>query len=111
MNVFKCKICGDPYVGNTKPSNCPFCGAPAKFIILAENWVEPEASELSETSKNLLEKSLEMEIDNAQFYLCAVSATEASQAWAWASRRLFFSLISGARRQSLLDLQSRAMAA
>ncbi len=76
MNVFKCKICGDPYVGNTKPSNCPFCGAPAKFIILAENWVEPEAPELNETSKNLLEKSLEMEIDNAQFYLCAMSATE-----------------------------------
>lgn len=76
MNVYRCNICGDPYVGNTKPSNCPFCGAPAKFIILAENWVEPGVPELSEISKKNLEKSLETEIENVQFYRCAMSAAE-----------------------------------
>ena len=76
MNVFKCKICGDPYVGNTKPSNCPFCGAPAKCIILAENWVEPDFPKLSEASRSLLEDSLKMEIENAQFYRCAMSGAK-----------------------------------
>jgi len=76
MNVFKCKICADPYVGNTKPSNCPCCGAPAKFIILAENWVEPSVPELSEVSRQKLEESLEMEIDNVRFYRCALNSAE-----------------------------------
>lgn len=75
MNVYKCKICGDPYVGNTKPSNCPFCGAPAKYIILAGNWVEPEIPELTDVSRKHLEASLKLEIDNAQFYRCAMDST------------------------------------
>jgi rubrerythrin len=76
MNVYKCKICVDPYVGNTKPSNCPFCGAPAKFIILAENWVEPKTPDLSDASKDLLEESLKMEIDNVRFYRCATNSAK-----------------------------------
>jgi rubrerythrin len=76
MNVYKCKICGDPYVGNTKPSNCPFCGAPAKFMILAVNWVDREALQLSELSREKLVQSLEMELDNARFYRCATKAAE-----------------------------------
>jgi rubrerythrin len=76
MNVYKCRICGDPYVGNTKPSNCPFCGAPAKFIILAENWVETEIPEVTDVTRKHLEASLKLEVDNVQFYRCAVNATE-----------------------------------
>ncbi|MBI4831562.1 MAG: ferritin [Candidatus Lindowbacteria bacterium] len=73
MNVYICRICGDPYVGNTKPSNCPFCGAPAKYIILAENWVESGVPELTEVSRKHLEASLKLEIDNVQFYRCAAN--------------------------------------
>lgn len=76
MNVFRCRICGDPYVGNTKPSNCPYCGAPAKFIILAENWVEPRPIDLTEVTKKHLEGALKLEVDNVLFYRCATNATE-----------------------------------
>jgi len=76
MNVYQCKICRDPYVGNTKPSNCPFCGAPAKYIILAENWVEPEVPELTDVSRKHLEASLKLETDNVQFYRCAMNAAK-----------------------------------
>ncbi len=76
MNVFKCRICEDPYAGNTKPSNCPSCGAPAKFIILAENWIDRQAPELSETSRRNLEDSLLMEMENMSFYRCAMGAAE-----------------------------------
>lgn len=76
MNVYQCKICRDPYVGNTKPSNCPFCGAPAKYIILAENWVEPEVRELTDVSRKHLETSLKLETENVQFYRCAMNAAE-----------------------------------
>ena len=76
MNVFKCRICEDPYAGNTKPSNCPFCGAPARFTILAENWIDRPAPELSETSRKSLEQSLTMEMENIAFYRCAMDATD-----------------------------------
>ncbi len=75
MNVYKCRICGDPYVGNAKPSNCPFCGAPAKYMILAANWVEPEIPDLTDVSRKHLEASLKLEINNTQFYRCAAEAT------------------------------------
>jgi len=76
MNVYVCRICGDPYIGNTKPSNCPHCGAPAKYIILAQNWVEPEALKLTDVSRKHLEASLKLEIDNVQFYRCAMQAAD-----------------------------------
>jgi rubrerythrin len=76
MNVYVCKICGDPYVGNTKPSNCPHCGAPAKYIILAENWVEPAAPELTDVSRKNLETSLKLEVENVQFYRCAMNTAK-----------------------------------
>jgi rubrerythrin len=82
MNVYKCKICGDPYVGNTKPSNCPYCGAPARFTILAENWVDRTPPQLSEASRINLEESLKMELDNVRFYRCAMNSAEDSLAQA-----------------------------
>ncbi|NCO65025.1 MAG: ferritin [Candidatus Aquicultor secundus] len=71
MEVFKCRICGDPYVGGSKPSHCPFCGAPSNYIILAHDWQEPEAFELTEVSKADLEHALMLENNNALFYTCA----------------------------------------
>ena len=76
MNVFKCRICEDPYAGNTKPSNCPFCGAPARFVILAENWIDRQAPELSDISRGSLEQALTMEMENMAFYYCAMDTAE-----------------------------------
>ena len=32
MKTFICEICGDAYIGEEKPKNCPFCGAREAFI-------------------------------------------------------------------------------
>ena len=71
VKVFRCIICGDAYIGDEKPKQCPFCGAHAKYIILAKAWVEPVVGKLNETDKENVEKALKLEIDNAQFYFCA----------------------------------------
>jgi rubrerythrin len=71
MQLFVCIICGDPYLGEDKPTNCPFCGAPSKYIVLATDYKEPVIENLSDTSKENLDKALELEIDNSQFYRCA----------------------------------------
>jgi len=70
MQVYKCRVCGDPYVGGEKPSHCPFCGALSNYIVLAGDW-QMEEFELSEVSRTNLEHALMVEKNNALFYRCA----------------------------------------
>lgn len=76
MKVFRCRICGDPYLGEEAPTHCPFCGAPVKYLILAKDWEDPQMVKLSDVSKRNLKASLELEIENASFYLCASEMTK-----------------------------------
>ena len=78
MRVFRCKLCGDAYIGEAIPTHCPFCGAPSKYIIPAENWAESqeEVKELSDQSRENLEKALKIELSNTGFYQAASKATQ-----------------------------------
>lgn len=69
--LFRCKICGDPYIGETAPSRCPFCGAYENFIVEAKDYNETFDVELNEKDKANAETALEVEISNAAFYFCA----------------------------------------
>lgn len=80
MKIFRCQICGDPYLGSAKPSNCPFCGAPAKYIVLAREWREREVVQLSQKSRQNLERALELEVNNTRFYRCSAQATDDEEA-------------------------------
>jgi len=31
VRLWRCEICGDPYIGDEAPANCPFCGAKKKL--------------------------------------------------------------------------------
>ncbi len=76
MKVFRCKICGDPYIGAAAPANCPFCGAHQQYIVLLSEWVDNPVGELSEVERQELEDTLELEIDNATFYRSASAAAD-----------------------------------
>jgi len=79
IKVFRCRICGDPYIGESPPSRCPFCGAEANYIIDAHDWASGEFDvELSEVSRKNLEAALELELGNAAFYACARDKATAS---------------------------------
>jgi rubrerythrin len=72
MKLFRCRICGDPYLGAVAPSFCPFCGAPEEYMVPAEEYVDKnDVPNLSERSRANLEKALQLEVNNASFYLCA----------------------------------------
>jgi len=72
VKVFRCRICGDPYIGESPPTHCPFCGAQAQYIIDAHDWDSDEFDvELSEVSRRNLEAALDLEMGNAAFYACA----------------------------------------
>ena len=72
VKVFRCRICGDPYIGSEAPTQCPFCGANKKYFVGAQDWSPDEFNvTLSEISKKNLESALQLELDNAAFYDCA----------------------------------------
>jgi rubrerythrin len=77
IKVFRCRICGDPYIGLKAPTRCPFCGAPQRFFVDAQDWNSDEFNvKLSEISRKNLEAALKLELGNATFYECAKDAAE-----------------------------------
>ena len=77
VKVFRCRICGDPYIGTEAPTQCPFCGAPQRFFVEANDWNPDEFNvTLSEVSRRNLESALQLELDNASFYDCAKNTAE-----------------------------------
>jgi len=76
VKLWRCEICGDPYVGDTAPDNCPFCGAKKKYIKEASNAVVNFNVELNATDRKNAEHALQVEIINAAFYFCAAAKTD-----------------------------------
>lgn len=69
MQIFRCRLCGEAYVGPGKPPTCPFCGAHSKHLIYGKDWTDENSEvELSELSRKNTETTLQLEISNAQFY-------------------------------------------
>ncbi|MFO7792778.1 MAG: ferritin family protein [Candidatus Saliniplasma sp.] len=75
LKVFRCWICGETYLGEERPTDCPYCGADEKFLKFAEDYEEPDV-ELTDVSRENLESALELEVDNATFYYCAYGRAE-----------------------------------
>ena len=77
IKVFRCRICGDPYIGSEAPKQCPFCGAAQIFFIEAQDWNPNEFNvSLSDLSRKNLEAALQLELDNAAFYDCAKNVAD-----------------------------------
>ncbi|EKE18736.1 MAG: rubrerythrin [uncultured bacterium] len=72
MKTFICEICGDAYLGEEKPKNCPFCGARAAFVKDGKdaNPVVEVREALSEQTVKNLQETLQLEIDANAIYLC-----------------------------------------
>jgi len=72
VKLFRCLVCGDPYVGEEPPQNCPFCGAPRNYIVPAEKYnVQELVQNISQKSRENVEAAIQLEKSNAEFYNCA----------------------------------------
>jgi rubrerythrin/rubredoxin len=76
VKLWRCQICGDPYVGDEPPANCPFCGAHRKYIFEAKKTDVSFDVQLNAKDKANAEHALEVEISNASFYFCAADKTD-----------------------------------
>ena len=68
MKVFRCRVCGEVYIGEEKPKSCPFCGAHERFFVSPKKWKLLKSDTLSDITKDYLRKALDLEIDNTNFY-------------------------------------------
>jgi len=72
MKIYRCRICGEAYVGPEKPGTCPYCGAHKDYLIFGKDWIDENQNiTLEETDKLYLLKALALEINAARFYKCA----------------------------------------
>ncbi|MCK4995674.1 MAG: ferritin-like domain-containing protein [Thermoplasmatales archaeon] len=77
IKVFRCRICGDPCIGSEAPKQCPYCGAAQRFFIEAQDWNPDEFNvKFSDVSRKNLEAALQLELDNAAFYDCAINVAD-----------------------------------
>ncbi|MHB1389607.1 MAG: ferritin family protein [Thermoleophilia bacterium] len=77
MKLYRCLICGDPYMGTEVPSNCPFCGAAAEHLVAGADWLDENDAlgEITGISRTNLEKALQLEVTNTSFYRNAMALT------------------------------------
>ncbi|MFH1287419.1 MAG: rubredoxin-like domain-containing protein [bacterium] len=76
VKLWRCEICGDSYVGDNPPDNCPFCGASKGWIKEAKTAKVNFNVELNEKDKANAEHALQVEVSNAAFYFCAAERTD-----------------------------------
>lgn len=74
--LWRCVICGDPYVGESPPTNCPFCGAHQEFIKEAKEASVIFEIPLTEKDRANAEHAIRVEVSNAAFYFCAAEKTD-----------------------------------
>ena len=71
VKLWRCEICGDPYIGKKAPSNCPFCGVKKKYIKKFNKAKVVFNLKLNEKDLANVQHALDVEISNAAFYFCA----------------------------------------
>lgn len=76
VKLWRCIICGDPYIGENPPPNCPFCGAHKRYIKEAKDTVVEFELALSEKDRLNAEHALKVEVSNSTFYFCAAEKTD-----------------------------------
>jgi len=78
MKTYICQICGDAYIGEKCPSDCPYCGAPGNFIKIGEESnpiVNQKFSILGKSEENLM-KTYELEVKASAIYTCMAGKTK-----------------------------------
>jgi rubrerythrin len=77
VKIYRCRICGETYLGSEAPAMCPFCGAHVSAMLdtadYPENVNDIQPTEVERTD---LETSIELERSNTRFYLAMAQRTD-----------------------------------
>jgi rubrerythrin len=68
--MYRCRICGETYLGSEAPAMCPFCGAHVEFMIDPADYpADINDVQLTEVERADLETAIDVELSNTRFYL------------------------------------------
>jgi rubrerythrin/DNA-directed RNA polymerase subunit RPC12/RpoP len=88
MKMYRCRICGETYLGSEPPAMCPFCGAHVQFMVDPADYPEGiNDLQLTEVERADLETAMDLELSNTRFYL-AMARRDDNPALASAYKRL-----------------------
>jgi len=77
LKMYRCRICGETYLGYEAAANCPFCGAHVEFLQMPEDYTTSiNDLQLTEAERTHLESSIEIERSNTRFYLGMAQRTD-----------------------------------
>jgi rubrerythrin len=78
MKTYICEICGDAYLGESKPPHCPFCGAREHFIKegAEAHPIVNEEIEVSDKDRENLMETLHLEVNAVAEYKCMAGKTD-----------------------------------
>lgn len=76
LQLFICKICGEPHLASEVPTDCQFCGAPKEYLKSAEEYETIWDVEITEQETKDVQATLELEVNATAFYLDATKANE-----------------------------------
>lgn len=79
MNVYRCRICGEPCLDEDRPGRCPFCGAHPRHIVPAAEYEPPVVGELAKKCRENLEKILGLEVSSSAFYRGASKVADSEE--------------------------------
>lgn len=69
MNFYRCRICGETYLGAKAPNRCPFCGVAEEYFVVTTEYVENGGPlDLTDSERADLQHAVEIERGNARFY-------------------------------------------
>ncbi len=69
MEFYRCRICGETFLGDAAPNRCPFCGVTETYFVLTQAFPEDiNAVHITEMERADLLTAIELERDNARFY-------------------------------------------
>jgi rubrerythrin len=89
MKMYRCRICGETYLGSEAPSHCPFCGAHREYLVDTTEYPEDiNQVDLTEVERADLLESIELERSNTRFYLGMGSLKQDNPKLASAYKRL-----------------------
>ena len=75
VRLFVCQICGEPYLG-ASIDDCPFCGAPEKYLKTIEDYSKVWDVELTGQEKSDMKETLDLEVNAAAYYKKVSEANE-----------------------------------
>lgn len=77
MRIYRCRICGETYLGSEPPAMCPFCGAHVELFVDTADYPEDiNAVQPTEAERADLEASIDLELANTRFYLSMAQRTD-----------------------------------